>query len=360
MMKKFFSLIIVVVFTVTAIFGIAGVAYAAGVELSISSDKDSLSEAGQVEFTATITNNSGALLSGYTIEYTCGESTNTVPSGEDIADGEEGTVVFTCDVSEDMLDQEITFSLLDSSGTELATAAKTIKTASELLMSGTDSVNVVLVQQRLRDLGYFNYRATGRFLSMTEKGVILFQESNALDIDGQIGPSTFEKLFSLDAVRSPLSPEIHVTSGPSLDGTPTNGELADWFTVIDPAFPVGETVTITDYNTGDTFQMTRTGGTNHAEVEPPNADEYDKYIDTFGGVPNWEKRSVLVTIGGTSYAASLFGNAQGEDTISDNTMAGHTCLYFYGSFSHVYGFSDKEHERMVLRAAGEPLKYKDE
>jgi hypothetical protein len=127
--------------------------------------------------------------------------------------------------------------------------------------------------------------------------------------------------------------------------------------VIDAAFPIGETVTITDYNSGETFQMTRTGGVNHAEVESLNAEEYDTYIDSFGGIPNWEKRSVLVTIGGTTYAASLFGNAHGEDTVSNNTMAGHTCLYFYGSLSHANGFIDKEHLKMVLRAAGEPLQF---
>ena len=227
-MKKFFTLIIVVALTVTAVFGITGVALAAGVELSITSDKDSLSEAGQVEFTATITNDSGTQLSDYTIEYTCGESTNTVTDGEAIEDGASGTVTFTCDISEDMIDQQITFSLMDGAGTVLATAAKTISKASDILVVGTDSIDVVLIQQRLRDLGYFNYRATGRFLSMTEKGVIAFQETNGLDIDGRIGPQTKAVLFSIEAIRSPLSPEIHVTSGPSLDGTPSNGELADW------------------------------------------------------------------------------------------------------------------------------------
>jgi len=210
---------------------------------------------------------------------------------------------------------------------------------------------------RLRDLGYISYRATGRFLSMTEKGVMNFQENNGLDADGRIGPQTYEKLFTTDLVRKPLSASIRITSGPSLDGSPANGELADWFTVVDPAFAVGDTVTVTDYNSGAAFQMTRTGGINHAEVESPDSDEYGTYIDSFGGLPNWEKRSVLVTIGANTYAASLFGNAQGDDTIANNTMAGHTCLYFYGSYSHAYGFADKEHDKMVLTAAGEPLKY---
>lgn len=356
-MKRFISLIITSILIITALFAAGSVALAANVEMTITTDKASLSGAGQIEFTATITNNSGAELSGYSIEYSCGESNFTETSGEAIADGATGTVVFSCDITDDMLDQQISFILLDSTGGELTTASATIKKAPEILKAGMDSIDVVLIQMRLRDLGYFNYRATGRYLSMTEKGVIGFQENNGLDPDGRVGSSTFAKIFETNVARKPLSPEIRVTSGPSLTGTPTNGELADWFEVIDPAFPVGDTVTITDYNSGATFQMTRTGGTNHAEVEPPNSEEYNKYIDSFGGIPNWEKRSVLVTIGGKTYAASLFGNQMGEDTISNNTMDGHTCLYFYGSYSHVLGFTDKEHEKMILRAAGEPLQY---
>ena len=356
-MKKLLILIIVSTLLIASLFGAGSVALAADVEMSVTSDKATMPEPGTIEFTATIVNNSGSEIATYTINYTCGEADFNAPSTEAIADGDSGTLTFSCDLTEEMLGQQINFILVDSAGAELATTSITIKKEFEMLMIGVDSIDVVLVQMRLRDLGYISYRATGRFLSMTEKGVMGFQENNGLDADGRIGPQTYEKLFSTDVHRKPLSAEIRTTSGPSLDGDPVNGELADWFTVIDPAFPIGDTVTVTDYNSGESFQMTRTGGTNHAEVEPPNSEEYQTYIDSFGGIPNWEKRSVLVTIGANTYAASLFGNAQGEDTISENIMAGHTCLYFYGSFSHVYGFADKEHEKMILRAAGEPLQY---
>ncbi len=223
----------------------------------------------------------------------------------------------------------------------------------EMLMLDSEGVDVVRVQMRLRDLGYISYRATGMYYGMTEKAVMNFQESNDLDADGRLGELTYDKLFSTDVVRKPRSIEIPVTSGPSLVGSPAEyGDLADWVEVVDAAFAVGMTVTVKDFNSGISFEMKRTGGINHAEVEPVDAAAYAEYIKSFGGKPNWEKRSVIVTVGSDSYAASLFGNQMGEDTVSDNTMQGHTCLFFSGSFSHVYGFSDKEHFFMILRAAG--------
>ncbi len=228
----------------------------------------------------------------------------------------------------------------------------------EMLTLESEGMDVVMVQMRLRDLGYITYRATGMYYGMTEKAVMNFQENNDLDADGRLGELSYDKLFTNDVIRKPLSLEIPVTSGPSLVGTPAEyGELADWFEEVDAAFPIGATATVKDFNSGTTFEMKRTGGVNHAEVEPVDAAAYDNYIDSFGGKPNWEKRSVIVTVGSKNYAGSLFGNQMGEDTVSDNTMDGHTCLYFFGSFSHVYGFSDKEHDKMVLRAAGEPLEY---
>jgi len=228
----------------------------------------------------------------------------------------------------------------------------------EMLTLESEGMDVVMVQMRLRDLGYISYRATGMFFGMTEKAVMDFQKSNDLGADGRLGELTYDKLFSMDVVRKPLSAEIPITSGPSLVGSPAEyGELADWFEVVDAAFAVGATATVKDFNSGISFDMKRTAGVNHAEVEPVDTVAYEEYIKSFGGKPNWEKRSVIVTVGSGSYAASLFGNQMGEDTVSDNTMDGHTCLFFSGSFSHVYGFSDKEHEKMVLRAAGEPIQY---
>ena len=214
--------------------------------------------------------------------------------------------------------------------------------------------NVVRLQMRLRQLGYLNYRATGMYYGMTQKGVKQFQEQNDLSNDGQAGELTYAELFTLDPVRRPLPSSVlyEVGISDSLD-THTYGELSSW-SEIDALFTVGTTVTITDYNTGKTFEMTRTGGVNHADVESASAESYETFKECFGGDENWsEKRAVLVTIGSVQYAGSLFGHPSGEDTLSGNTMAGHTQLYFNESASDVLGLTDRYHQEKVLTAAGQ-------
>jgi len=231
----------------------------------------------------------------------------------------------------------------------------------EILKPDSAGMTVFKVQMRLRDLGYLNYRPTGLYYTMTQNAVISFQQNNGLDTDGQVGQITYDKLFSSDVVRKPLSPSILVTSGLPLTGdAPASGEAAEWSTV-DEAFPVGATATVTDYNTNKSFSVKRTGGTGHADVETVDAAAYSAFLECFGvsdnEEPTWEKRAVLVTVNSTVYAASLFGHPAGADTIADNGMDGHVCLYFSGSTSDVLGFIDKEHQKMVLVAAGLPLQY---
>lgn len=228
----------------------------------------------------------------------------------------------------------------------------------DMLMLNSEGMQVFLIQMRLRDLGYLNYRPTGQYFAMTQSAVQDFQQFNELDADGRLGMISYDKLFSNEAVRKPLGTNVAVKSGPSLTGTASaTGELADWATVVDAAFPVGSTATVTDYNSDKSFTVKRTGGKGHADVETVDSDAYSVFLDCYGGEPTWEKRSVLVQVGSSVYAASLFGNPAGEDTISDNGMAGHVCLYFYGSTSDVFGFVDKEHQKLVLRAAGQPMEY---
>jgi len=219
----------------------------------------------------------------------------------------------------------------------------------------SSGVDVIRLQTRLRELGYFNYRATGLYLGMTQKAVKQFQEQNGLGNDGQAGQITYTELFTVDAIRKGLASSIvpEVGEQQMTVATTVYGQLSSW-EEIDAIFPVGATATITDFKTGVSFQMTRTGGVNHADVESPNADSYDTFVDCFGGKSNWsEKRSVLVTINGVQYAASLFGHPSGLDTIEGNSMDGHTQLYFNGSTSDVMGLADPYHQEKVLIAAGQ-------
>lgn len=67
------------------------------------------------------------------------------------------------------------------------------------VMVGSD---VFQVQQRLYDLGYVQVGTPdGAFGSKTDQAVRLFQKQNNLVVDGEVGPITWERLFSNNAAR---------------------------------------------------------------------------------------------------------------------------------------------------------------
>ena len=73
-----------------------------------------------------------------------------------------------------------------------------------VLKDGDTGDNVILVQLRLRDLGYFNYKITNYYGKYTAQTVAEFQKVNELTADGVLGPSTSKLLFSNDAKRKPV------------------------------------------------------------------------------------------------------------------------------------------------------------
>jgi len=69
-------------------------------------------------------------------------------------------------------------------------------------MQGDD---VLKLQQRLLELGYTEVGAPdGIFGKMTDAAVRRFQQNNGLEVDGYVGPKTWKKLFSAEAVAGKL------------------------------------------------------------------------------------------------------------------------------------------------------------
>lgn len=209
---------------------------------------------------------------------------------------------------------------------------------------------VALIQRRLRDLGYLNYRPTGKFSDMTVQAVKRFQMQSGISPDGQVGEDTYQALFSDDAKRAPSSPSVKRISGPAYSGTvQEKGELLSWEN-INPLIPVETQFSVQDFNTGKTLELIRTGGKNCAYVATPSSADYETYRSIFGGEDTWEHRAVLVSVDGHTYAASLFGMPTGGDDLYGSGMAGHTFLYFNNSKTDVSGLPDEEHIQAVLRA----------
>ena len=75
------------------------------------------------------------------------------------------------------------------------------------LNRGATGANVKKVQQRLKDLGFFDGPISGNYMSQTQAAVKSFQEYNGLVVDGVTGEDTWNAMFnSPDVVNASATP----------------------------------------------------------------------------------------------------------------------------------------------------------
>ena len=223
---------------------------------------------------------------------------------------------------------------------------------SEILKIKSEGEEVVNLQMRLRDLGYFNYKVTGYYAEATRGAVALFQEENGLAVDGTVGPETKSVLYSSKAKRhTAMASKANEFLPASRGGASSLGVMVDWFAQGQHLFPRGDVAKVTDLNTGRTFMMKRTGGTYHADSEPVSEADAKAIKEIWGGW-SWERRAVIVEAGGVRIAASMHGMPHAFDRLANNGMEGHVCIHFYKSRTHIRNKEDAEHQAMVRRAAG--------
>lgn len=221
----------------------------------------------------------------------------------------------------------------------------------DVITHGETGTDIYAIQVRLIELGYLNYRATGKYSDMTTNAVRSFQQRNGLPADGQTGAETMHVLFSDDAVRQGANPRFSSAVGRAYTGAVREpGVVSSWET-IGSFFPVNSQAVITDCNTGETYTVIRTGGINNAEVTAASAQDSEKFSYLFGGY-SWEHRPVLVEIDGMRYAGSIFGMPTGLSSGGGSGMPGSTFLYFNNSRSDVYGLADEEHVLAITTASG--------
>lgn len=222
----------------------------------------------------------------------------------------------------------------------------------EVLKISSEGEEVVNLQMRLKDLGYFNYKVTGYFGSATVDAVRYFQEKNELQIDGTVGPQTKNVLYSEDAKRCTIiSSNVANFLPASRGGRSSYGRIVNWFTEGQYIYPRGSVAKVIDVDTGTTFHMKRTGGSYHADAEPVSKEDTEKIKQIWGGW-SWKRRAVIVEIGGVRIAASMHGMPHAYQYVSNNGMDGHVCIHFYKSRTHIRNQEDAEHQAMVLKASG--------
>jgi len=147
---------------------------------------------------------------------------------------------------------------------------------------------------------------------------------------------------------------------------------ANWFDEIQHVFGRGTDATVRDIGTGHTFNIRRTFGTNHADIEPLTTEDAAIMYAIWGG-HSWVRRPVVVYVGNHVFAGSLtnfphagvdgmpalatvdnrsggYGRGLNFDAIAGNGVNGHMCLHFAGSLLHGSNQKNPTHQEAVARA----------
>ena len=208
-------------------------------------------------------------------------------------------------------------------------------TDDDSLRKGATGTAVKTLQTNLKKLGFYTAYVDGSFGSTTESAVKAFQKKYGLTADGVAGSATLKKIES--AVASASSGKITT-------------ERLDWFNGGKYVIPNGAVFQIKDVSTGLIFSARRQSGGNHMDAEPLTAEDTAILKKINGGTFSWRRRAVLVKYNGHVYAASIYSEPHGTNTILDNNFDGQFCLHFYGSKTHGTDRVDADHQKCEEQA----------
>ncbi len=204
---------------------------------------------------------------------------------------------------------------------------------------GSTGNRVLEIQNRLVELGYLKARPTGYYGTLTQQAVKQFQRSQGLLSDGIVGRTTYSRLMDGNAAINSRSSQ-----------SAANG-LLPWFGGVDGIFPRNSNARVTDIDTGISFNIRRTAGTNHADVETLTQQDTDKMLQIYGGKWSWARRAVIVEVNGIRIAGSMAGMPHDFQFIRGNGMNGHFDIHFLNSRTHGTNRVNQEHQNMVRKAA---------
>ena len=213
-----------------------------------------------------------------------------------------------------------------------------------LMLQGDKGEEVVRVQTRLSDLGFYTYKPTGSYQTVTKSAVIAYQVASGLMSDGSIGSETQSVLFSRDAKRIEFHAEVPLSY--TAQGTITQtGSPVSWNTV-KPKLVENASYRIRNAATGEDVSLLFTSGENHADMRidtrtfTARQAAFTTLAKWLGTANSFYKCAVLFELDGEWIAASM--QWDGSE---------HACIYFKDSLSHVLGLPDREHEANIRKAS---------
>ena len=145
-------------------------------------------------------------------------------------------------------------------------------------------------------------------------------------------------------------PVHHIPVKPTVSSN--HGELLDWWTEAQYLWPIGKEATIIDFYTKKSWEVVRSYGASHADVEPLTPKDTAIMREAWGGQWSWAVRPVLVVIDGRMIAASANGMPHSIQEITNNNFNGHFCIHFLNSRTHGTNVLNQTHQNAILIAAG--------
>lgn len=212
---------------------------------------------------------------------------------------------------------------------------KAIETEEKTGLSVGQSGNAVTdLQKMLKELGYTD-SVTGYYGVTTASAVKEFQKKTGLTANGIANDATVKKIK--DAYNL-------------LQKTKLKTEKLDWFKNGKATFAGRPIIQVKDVRTGLVFNAKVLYGTNHLDVEPLTAADTAILLQINGGEFSWRRRPMLVKHNGHVYAASIYSEPHGQQTIYNNNFDGQFCLHFFGSKTHGTDEVKRDHQEAVAEA----------
>lgn len=228
------------------------------------------------------------------------------------------------------------------SSSSAGSSSSTTVTTSSLLKEGSKGDDVLALQKKLKDLGYYSGSLTGNFGNLTAQAVMTFQRKNGLSADGIAGAKT------LAALNGSASSGSNNSGGSSSGSTTTspNASMAsrvqhvNWYTMRGK-YPNGTIMTVYDPATGYSWNLSVMSKDKHCDTEPVTADDTNNMYKAFLGLSKWTIKPVWVTFpDGNTYIAATYTVAHGTQHNTQNNFNGHICVHFPLSMDTAEGIGD--------------------
>jgi uncharacterized protein YgiM (DUF1202 family) len=223
----------------------------------------------------------------------------------------------------------------------LLTKSTGTSSSSTFLKQGMEGQEVKRMQKELARRNFLSSASiTGAYGAQTAKAVADFQKAASLSADGIAGEETLKMLYDTSNSIKKKS------TAQTIKGTVL---LVDWWTKGRYVIPRGSKFTVTDVRTGLSFNVKRTGGTNHSDTSPLTAAD-TAIMKRIVGSWTWNRRPIWVTINGKSYAASMNCMPHLPDPIAGDNFPGHFCIHMLNSRTHGSNKVDPAHQRCIQEA----------